>query len=490
MADKEGNLDAVLKEAVDLEHIPIDEVFENLRCSHEGLTSEQAQQRLQIFGPNKLEEKEESKFLKFLGFMWNPLSWVMEAAAIMAIALANGGGKPPDWQDFVGIITLLLINSTISFIEENNAGNAAAALMARLAPKAKVLRDGRWTEEEAAILVPGDIISIKLGDIIPADARLLDGDPLKIDQSALTGESLPATKGPGDGIYSGSTVKQGEIEAVVIATGVHTFFGKAAHLVDSTNQVGHFQQVLTAIGNFCICSIAVGMLIEIIVMYPIQHRAYRPGIDNLLVLLIGGIPIAMPTVLSVTMAIGSHRLSQQGAITKRMTAIEEMAGMDVLCSDKTGTLTLNKLSVDKNLIEVFEKGVTQDQVILMAARASRIENQDAIDTAIVGMLGDPKEVKLALWHVSKPGVHGNQIFSCFVKYTIIGHTTFTEFILYMVNNLKNSHLLHEPAGSMYTGRGALGQKLMSEVISSHVSEHLILLSFLYKATWKESAEMW
>uniref|UniRef100_A0A0D9VXM7 Plasma membrane ATPase n=1 Tax=Leersia perrieri TaxID=77586 RepID=A0A0D9VXM7_9ORYZ len=404
---EEGGLDAVLKESVDLENVPLEEVFQNLRCNRQGLTSEQAQIRLDLFGPNKLEEKEESKFLKFLGFMWNPLSWVMEAAAIMAIALANGGGKPPDWQDFVGIITLLIINSTISFIEENNAGNAAAALMARLAPKAKVLRDGRWTEEEAAILVPGDIISIKLGDIIPADARLLEGDPLKIDQSALTGESLPATKGPGDGVYSGSTVKQGEIEAVVIATGVHTFFGKAAHLVDSTNQVGHFQKarlrnlpsVLTAIGNFCICSIAVGMFVEIIVMYPIQHRAYRPGIDNLLVLLIGGIPIAMPTVLSVTMAIGSHRLSQQGAITKRMTAIEEMAGMDVLCSDKTGTLTLNKLTVDKNLIEVFERGVTQDQVILMAARASRVENQDAIDTAIVGMLADPKEARAGIQEV-------------------------------------------------------------------------------------------
>ncbi|KAK8963128.1 Plasma membrane ATPase 1 [Platanthera guangdongensis] len=255
--------------------------------------------------------------------------------------------------------------------------------------------DGKWTEEDASILVPGDIISIKLGDIIAADARLLDGDPLKIDQSALTGESLPVTKGPCDGVYSGSTCKQGEIEAIVIATGAHTFFGKAAHLVDSTNQVGHFQKasVLTAIGNFCICSIAVGMFVEIIVMYPIQHRSYRPGIDNLLVLLIGGIPIAMPTVLSVTMAIGSHRLSQQGAITKRMTAIEEMAGMDVLCSDKTGTLTLNKLSVDKNLIEVFSKGVTRDTVILMAARASRTENQDAIDAAIVGMLADPKEAR-------------------------------------------------------------------------------------------------
>ncbi|KAJ0035054.1 hypothetical protein Pint_26524 [Pistacia integerrima] len=173
MGEKCEVLEAVLKETVDLE------VFENLRCSREGLSSEAAEERLTIFGHNRLEEKKDSKFLKFLGFMWNPLSWVMEAAAIMAIAVANGGGKPPDWQDFVGIITLLIINSTISFIEENNAGSAAAALMARLAPKSE---DGRWNEQDAAVLVPGDIISIKLGDIIPADARLLEGDPLKIDQ--------------------------------------------------------------------------------------------------------------------------------------------------------------------------------------------------------------------------------------------------------------------------------------------------------------------
>uniref|UniRef100_A0A453T5M6 Cation-transporting P-type ATPase N-terminal domain-containing protein n=1 Tax=Aegilops tauschii subsp. strangulata TaxID=200361 RepID=A0A453T5M6_AEGTS len=312
------------------ESIPIAEVFQVLKCKPHGLTSDEAASRLQAFGPNKLEEKKESKFLKFLGFMWNPLSWVMEAAAIMAIVLANGGGKPPDWQDFVGIVTLLIINSTISFIEENNAGNAAAALMASLAPQTKVLRDGKWAEQDAAILVPGDIISIKLGDIIPADARLMEGDPLKIDQSALTGESLPVNKLPGDSVYSGSTCKQGEIEAVVIATGVHTFFGKAAHLVDSTNNVGHFQK---------------------------------------------------------------------GAITKRMTAIEEMAGMDVLCSDKTGTLTLNKLTVDKNLIESFVKDVDKDGVVLYAARASRTENQDAIDASIVGMLADPKEARAGIQEV-------------------------------------------------------------------------------------------
>ncbi|KAK9231876.1 hypothetical protein WN943_022117 [Citrus x changshan-huyou] len=161
------------REGIDLARLPLDEVFDQLRTTRQGLSSEDA---------------EENKFLKFLSFMWNPLSWVMEAAAVMAIVLANGGGQGPDWQDFVGIVCLLLINSTISFIEENNAGNAAAALMAHLAPKTKVLREGQWKEQDAAVLVPGDIISIKLGDIIPADARLLEGDPLKIDQASVTNE--------------------------------------------------------------------------------------------------------------------------------------------------------------------------------------------------------------------------------------------------------------------------------------------------------------
>ncbi|KDO35884.1 hypothetical protein CISIN_1g041932mg, partial [Citrus sinensis] len=283
-------------------------------------------------------------------------------------------------------------NSTVCFIQENNAGAASTALMAHLAPKAKVLRDGKWKEEDAAILVPGDVISVKLGDIVPADARLLEGDPLTIDQSALTGESLTISKGPGDCVYSGSTCKRGEIQAVVIATGVHTFLGRAVHLVDTTNHVGHFQKILTAVGKYCICSIALGLILEIIVMYAVQHREYRTGLDNLLVPLIGGVPIALPTVLSVIMAIGSQQLSLQGVITKRMTAIVHMAGMDVLCCDKTGTLTLNKLTVDKNLIEIFAKGVDVDTVVLMAARASQLENLDVIDAAVVGMLADPKKV--------------------------------------------------------------------------------------------------
>ncbi|KAL0285425.1 UNVERIFIED_CONTAM: Plasma membrane ATPase 3 [Sesamum calycinum] len=363
MGEKPEVLDAVLKETVDLENIPIEEVFENLRCTRDGLTTEAAQERLAIFGHNKLEEKKESKFLKFLGFMWNPLSWVMEAAAIMAIALANGGGKPPDWQDFVGIITLLVINSTISFIEENNAGNAAAALMARLAPKAKVLRDGRWSEEEASILVPGDIISVKLGDIIPADARLLEGDPLKIDQSALTGESLPVTKGPGDGVYSGSTCKQGEIEAIVIATGVHTFFGKAAHLVDSTNQVGHFQKA---------SSLSFDCDRKLLHLLHCSGDDYRDSIFLCFSLEEFQLPCQL-----------SFQLQWPSAL------------IDWLNRD----FDTEQAYCDKNLIEVFAKGVDADTVVLMAARASRTENQDAIDAAIVGMLADPKEARAGIQEV-------------------------------------------------------------------------------------------
>ncbi|XP_034693866.1 ATPase 11, plasma membrane-type-like isoform X1 [Vitis riparia] len=392
-------LEAISKEIVDLENIPLEEVFEKLKCTREGLGLDEVEKRLKVFGHNKLEEKKENKIIKFLGFMWNPLSWVMEAAAIMAISLALKENKDVDYITFLGILALHIINSAISFVEENKTGNAMARLMAWLAPKATVLRAGKWSKEYASVLVPGDIVSIKPGDIIPADARLLEGDPLKIDQSALTGESLPVIKHPGEVAHSGSTCKQGEIEAVVIATGMRTVFGKAAHLVETTIHVGHFQQVFTAIGNFCICATAIGMLIEIIVIWWVQHRDYRSVIYNLLVLLIGGTPIFMPTVLSTTMAFSFECLYQKGAITKTMTAIEQMAGMDVLCSDKTGTLTLNQLTVDKNMIEVFAKGVDKEMVLLMAARASRLENQDAIDAALVSMLDDPKEAHTGISEV-------------------------------------------------------------------------------------------
>ncbi|KAG0239244.1 plasma membrane H+-ATPase [Mortierella sp. GBA43] len=377
------------KEKFDMSTMETDNIFQLLKTSETGLTSAEAESRLAKFGYNRLEQKEVNPIMMFLSFMWNPLSWVMEAAAIVAIALSNGGNAPPDWQDFVGILLLLLANATIGYIEERQAGNAVKALMASLAPQAKIKRDGQWITEEAANLVPGDIIAVKLGDIVPADARLIESVNVSIDQAALTGESLPTNKKVGDEIFSGSTVKQGEGEAVVIGTGSNTFFGRAAKLVQMAgDDVGHLQIVLARIGRFCIVSIAIFMVIEIIVMYAGFKYAYRRGIDNILVLLIGGIPIAMPTVLSVTLAIGARQLAEHKAIVTRMSAIEELAGVTILCSDKTGTLTLNELTIDVSNVKTYSD-VSVEDIILFSAYASRVENQDAIDTCVVKSLPDP-----------------------------------------------------------------------------------------------------
>ena len=221
----------------------------------------------------------------------------MEVAAIVAIALSNGGGEPPDWPDFVGILLLLLINATIGYVEKYRAGNAVKALMASLAPECRVKRNANnWTTMEASQLVPGDIIAIKLGNIVPADARIIasPGGIISIDQAALTGESLPVTKEIGDVILSSTTCKQGECEAIVISTGEHSQFGRVAQIMGrAKDEMGHLQKILAKIGNFCIVGIAIFIIAEIFVMYAGFRYSYRRGINNILVLLIGGLPIAM-----------------------------------------------------------------------------------------------------------------------------------------------------------------------------------------------------
>ncbi|KAG5644206.1 hypothetical protein DXG03_008869 [Asterophora parasitica] len=384
------------KDKVDLETILIDDVFTLLQCTDAGLSPAEAARRLELFGPNKLESEEQNAFLQFLSFMWNPLSWVMEGAALVAIALSNGEGRAPDWQDFVGIVLLLFINSTIGFYEERNAGNAVKALMESLAPKAKVKRDGTWSEIESADLVPGDMISFKIGDIVPADCRLTEAINVSIDQAALTGESLPSSKKLGDQCFSGSTCKQGEAEGVVISTGANTFFGRAASLVGQDDDTtGHLQKILAQIGSFCLVSIGIFVVAEIFCLYAGFRYSYRRGLDNILVLLIGGIPIAMPTVLSVTLAVGAQQLAKHKAIVTRITAIEELAGVTILCSDKTGTLTTNKLTIDRGTIRTYGP-FTPDDVILLAAYASRTENQDAIDSSVVGAVGDPARARAGI----------------------------------------------------------------------------------------------
>src|SRR5208337_4210767 len=217
----------------DLKSLPLPEVEKKLGSSPDGLSQTEAQKRLTQYGPNEIEEKKTNSFLKLLTYFWGPIPWMIEAAVILS-------GVVRHWLDFFIILLLLVSNAVVGFWEEHQAGNAIAALKAKLAIKAKVKRDGKWITPAARELVPGDVIRVRLGDIVPADARLLAGDPVEVDQSALTGESLPATRKSGEAIFSGSIIRQGEVGALVYATGANTYFGKTAELVQDAHTVSHF----------------------------------------------------------------------------------------------------------------------------------------------------------------------------------------------------------------------------------------------------------
>ena len=284
---------------------------------------------------------------------------------------------------------LLLANAVVGFWEEHQAGNAIAALKAKLAIKARVKRDGKWINPAARDLVPGDVIRVRLGDIVPADARLLEGDPVEVDQSALTGESLPATRKSGEAVFSGSIIRQGEIGALVYATGANTYFGKTAQLVQEAHTVSHFQRAVLKIGNYLII-LAVVLVAVIIAVAIFRGDPILTTLQFALVLTVAAIPVAMPTVLSVTMAVGARLLAKKEAIVTRLSAIEELAGVDILCSDKTGTLTQNKLTLG----DPFSvNDIPADQVILNAALASRADDKDTIDLAVLGGLKSDQALK-------------------------------------------------------------------------------------------------
>ena len=364
----------------------LDEVLGALGSSPEGISAEEAATRAARDGRNEIVPRTRHPVLVFLGFMNNPLSWAMEAAAVMAIALLS-------YADFALILFLLLLNAAIGFREESMAEGAIQALMRTLAPTARVLRPGRPLPEtiHAAELVPGDVIVVQFGDVVPADVKLLGDDAVEekceVDQSVLTGESMTVARGAGACVYSGSTIRQGERTAVVIATGKNTFFGKTADLVDETGHVGHLYAVMNAIGAVCMITIAVWGVVELSVQFgPRQHACAAgeggcPTLLNFLVILIGGIPIAMPTVLSVTLALGSSELSKRGAICTRLTAIEELAGIERLCCDKTGTLTMNELTVDKASLAPHGR-FSAEELIRSAALSSRPENKEPIDLCL------------------------------------------------------------------------------------------------------------
>ncbi len=342
-----------------------------------GLSSQEAALRLQKYGPNTLEEEKVSLLRRLLGYFWGPIPWMIEVAAVLSAVVQH-------WPDFWIIVALLVFNAGVGFWQEYTAGNAVEALKKQLALKARVLRDGRWQEIDAAALVPGDIIRIRLGDVIPADVKIVEGDYLSVDQSALTGESLPVTVRRGDVAYSGTVAKQGEVVAEVVATGKDTRFGKTARLVEQARPVSHFQKAVLTIGDYLIY---VSLALVAVLLLQQLHRG-APWLDLVqfaLILTVASIPVAMPAVLSMTMAVGAAALSRQKAIVTRLESIEEMASMDVLCSDKTGTLTQNRLTLGD--IKVF-RAADEQEVLLAAALASRPEDRDAIDQAVLDGLKD------------------------------------------------------------------------------------------------------
>lgn len=366
----------------DLKSLPMEEVEKKLDSSPDGLTQAEAQKRLAQYGPNELEEKKTNMFLKFLSYFWGPIPWMIEVAVILSAVARH-------WPDFFIILVLLLANALVGFWEERQAGNAIAALKEKLATNARVKRSGKWVTPPARELVPGDVIRMRLGDIVPADARLLPGDEISVDQSALTGESLPATRKSGEAVFSGSIIKRGEIDALVYATGTNTYFGKTAKLVEEAHTESHFQKTVLKIGNYLII-LAIVLVFIIITVAIFRGDPILSTLQFALVLTVAAIPVAMPTVLSVTMAVGARLLAKKQAIVSKLVAIEELAGVDVLCADKTGTLTQNKLTLGDPFCV---NGITAEQIILDGALASRAEDNDTIDLAVLGGLKNKDELK-------------------------------------------------------------------------------------------------
>ena len=337
-----------------------------------GLSEQEAKSKLAEYGANELPEKKTSPLIRFASKFWGFTAWMLEVVMIFSLALGR-------FFDFYIIAALIIVNAIIGFAQEEKASNAVDALRKRLQVNARVLRDGMWRNISARYLVPSDIVRIRAGDFVPADLKLIEKSELSVDQSALTGESLAVEKHENDLLYSGSIVKRGESNAIVAATGTKTYFGKTTELLQSAKIKLHMEEVVSRIIRWLL--VIVGILVGLLLLV-----SYVKGINLLeaislsLVLIVFAVPVALPAMFTVSMAVGSQELVKKGVLVTRLSASEDAASMDTLCADKTGTITMNKLSVT-NLVPI--NGFNESELILYGALASQEANQDPIDIAFI-----------------------------------------------------------------------------------------------------------
>ncbi len=357
---------------------PVEEVLSALGSDLDaGLTSAEAAARLEQYGPNAIEQHEETLWHRIMRRFWGPIPWMIETAALLSAIVQK-------WEDFTIILIMLLVNAGLDFFQEHRALNALAALKAGLASEAIALRDGKFQTLPVRDLVPGDIVKLRIGNLVPADVKLVQGDYLSIDQAALTGESLPVSRETGGIAYANTVIKQGEMLATVVNTGANTAFARVVSLVAKAGagERSHFQRAVMQIGNFLIL-VTVALVALIILVGLFRHESLIEIARFSLVLTVAAIPVALPAVLSVTMAVGAVNLARRRAIVSRLSAIEELAGVDIFCSDKTGTLTQNRMQVAD---PVLMEGCTAQELFETAALASRRENNDPMETPIFGWL--------------------------------------------------------------------------------------------------------
>lgn len=356
------------------EKFSIDKTLKALETSTDGLTESEASNRLRTFGYNEIIEKKKNPFLEFLLRYWGPMPWLLELAMAISFILRH-------YLEGIIIFVLLTVNSIIGHMHSRSSQKAVELLKNKLAIKAKVLRDGKWVVKEAKEIVPGDIIAVGLGDIVPADAKIMSGE-LSIDQSALTGESLPAEAHESDIIYSSSVVRRGEARCVVVNTGANTYFGKTAELVKIAKPKSHQEEVMMAIVRYMMY-LGIAALV-LVLTYGLVMRIQEHPVTVLtlaVIFLMGAVPVALPAVLTIVQAVGAMELAKRGALVTRLDSIEDAASIDVLCFDKTGTITQNKLSVAES---IPFSGYKKEDVITIAALASQEEGMDIIDLAVIG----------------------------------------------------------------------------------------------------------